>query len=115
MIVLPGGMPGAKNLSENEIVLDAINDFADKDKFIAAICASPALVLTKTNVIEGKKVTCYPGMEENFKNSDYQNKKVVVDGKIITSQGPATSIDFALALIEALGGDAKSVSDGILY
>ena len=115
LIVLPGGMPGAKNLSENEIVLDAINDFADKDKFIAAICASPALVLTKTNVIEGKKVTCYPGMEENFKNSDYQNKKVVVDGKIITSQGPATSIDFALALIEALGGDAKSVSDGILY
>ena len=115
MIVLPGGMPGAKNLSENEIVLDAINDFADKDKFIAAICASPALVLTKTNVIEGKKVTCYPGMEENFKNSDYQNKKVVVDGKIITSQGPATSIDFALALIEALGGDAKSVSEGILF
>ena len=102
MIVLPGGMPGAKNLSENEIVLDAINDFADKDKFIAAICASPALVLTKTNVIEGKKVTCYPGME-------------VVDGKIITSQGPATSIDFALALIEALGGDAKSLSEGILY
>ena len=54
-------------------------------------------------------------MEENFKNSDYHNKKVVVDGKIITSQGPATSIDFALALIEALGGDAKSVSDGILF
>ena len=76
MIVLPGGMPGAKNLSENEIVLDAINDFADKDKFIAAICASPALVLTKTNVIEGKKVTCYPGMEENFKNSNYQNKMI---------------------------------------
>ena len=54
-------------------------------------------------------------MEENFKCSDYQDKKVVVDGKVITSQGPATSIDFALALIEALGGDAKSVSEGILY
>ena len=88
MIVLPGGM---------------------------AICASPALVLTKTKVIDGKNVTCYPGMECNFNNSNYQNKKVVIDGKVITSQGPATSIDFALALIDALGWDSKSVSEGILY
>lgn len=115
MIVLPGGMPGAKNLSENRTVLDAINDFKVKGKFIAAICASPALVLTKTKVIDGKNVTCYPGMECNFNNSNYQNKKVVIDGKVITSQGPATSIDFALALIDALGGDSKSVSEGILY
>ena len=115
MIVLPGGMPGAKNLSENKILLDTINDFAVKDKFIAAICASPALVLTKTKAIDGKNVTCYPGMENNFKNSNYQNKKVVINGKVITSQGPATSIDFALTLIDALGGDSKSVSQGILY
>ena len=54
-------------------------------------------------------------MEGNFKNSNYQNKKVVIDGKVITSQGPATSIDFALALIDALGWDSKSVSEGILY
>ena len=115
MIVLPGGMPGAKNLSENKLVLNAINDFAKKGKFVAAICAAPALVLTKTKVIDGKNVTCYPGMEENFKNSNYQNEKVIVDGKVITSQGPATSIDFALTLIDALGGDSRSVSEGILY
>lgn len=115
MIVLPGGMPGAKNLSENETVLNAINNFDKKDKFVAAICASPALVLTKTKVIDGKNVTCYPGMGENFKNSNYQNKKVVIDGDVITSQGPATSIDFALALIDLLGGNSKSVSEGILY
>ena len=115
MIVLPGGMPGAKNLSENKLVLNVINDFAKKGKFVAAICAAPALVLTKTKVIDGKNVTCYPGMEENFKNSNYQNEKVIVDGKVITSQGPATSIDFALTLIDALGGDSRSVSEGILY
>ena len=72
-------------------------------------------MLTKTKVIDGKNVTCYPGMECNFNNSNYQNKKVVIDGKVITSQGPATSIDFALALIDALGWDSKSVSEGILY
>ena len=115
MIVLPGGMPGAKNLSENKIVLNTINDFAKKGKFVAAICAAPALVLTKTNVIDDKNVTSYPGMEGNFKNSNYQNKKVVVDGKVITSQGPATSINFALTLIDVLGEDSKSVSEGILY
>ena len=115
MIVLPGGMNGAINLSENQIVLNTIEEFNNENKFVAAICASPAVVLTKTSVIDGKNVTCYPGMENNFKNSNYFDKKVVVDGNIITSEGPATSIDFSLALIDILGGDSKNVSRGILY
>ena len=125
MIVLPGGMNGAVNLSENQIVLNTIEEFNNENKFVAAICASPAVVLTKTSVIDGKltktsvidgkNVTCYPGMENNFKNSNYFDKKVVIDGNVITSEGPATSIDFSLALIDILGGDSKTVSSGILY
>ena len=83
-----------ENSFEEIEAITPYDNFAKKCKFIASICATPALVLTKTNVIDDKNVTCYPWMEENFKNSNYQNEKVIVDGKVITSQGPAISIDF---------------------
>ncbi|MCO7122078.1 DJ-1/PfpI family protein [Ihubacter massiliensis] len=116
MIVLPGGMPGAEHLGNHEGLTSHIRCFAKNDKYIAAICAAP-MVFGALGVLDGKKSTIYPGMEDKLGGADYQNEKVVVDGKIVTSMGPATAMPFALKLIELLKGKAASdeVAAGLLW
>lgn len=102
-IVFPGGMLGAKNLADSENVKQWIQKMNARKKIIAAICASPAIVLAPLGVLEGKKATCYPGMEGGFsKKTTYLQEDVVVDENIITSRGPATALKFSLALVEKL-------------
>ena len=72
-------------------------------KYLAAICAAPT-VFEKYGFLEGRKATSYPAMEEELKSADYQTDKVVVDGKIITSRGMGTAIDFAAKLVEIIKG-----------
>lgn len=107
MLVLPGGMPGAKNLGEHQGLTNHIRCFAENEKYIAAICAAP-MVFGAQGALDGKKATIYPGMESHLTGAKYQNEKVVVDGKIITSMGPATAMPFALKLVELLKGKAAS-------
>ncbi len=97
-IILPGG-PGHVHLAKSEKVLNAIADFDSRGKLVAAICAAP-LVLTKAGIMADKKATIYPGMEREIPRP--RADKVVVDGNVITSQGPGTAIDFALKIVEKL-------------
>lgn len=107
--VLPGGMPGAKNLSESEKVISLIKKMNKNNKVVAAICASPAIVLKTSGILNGKTATCYPEMEEKFgPEIKYKEDKVVVDNNIITSQGPATALAFALKISEKLLGKELS-------
>jgi 4-methyl-5(b-hydroxyethyl)-thiazole monophosphate biosynthesis len=117
MIVLPGGMPGAKNLSEQEQLVEKLHVFANQGRPIAAICAAPGYVLGLHGILKGRKATCYPGYEEFFENATFIDENVVVDGNIITSKGPATAIDFALAIIGALKGSEveAQIAKDILY
>ena len=115
MIILPGGMPGAQHLADNAKVQEIIKDFYRSNKYIAAICAAPALALGKSGIIEGKNVTCYPGMEDNIPNSNYIDEVVVQDGNIITSQGPSTALPFAFKLLKVLKGDSHSLEYGMLW
>ncbi len=104
-LVLPGGMPGVRNLSASKEVNELILKASSKGKVIAAICAAPSYVLAPTGVLKGKRAACYPGTEDLLKGkAKYSNKKVVVDGNLITSQGPGTAFDFALTLIDKLRG-----------
>lgn len=118
MIVLPGGLPGADNLRDCEDVIEWVEEFAnDSKKYVAAICAAPQ-VLAKADVIKGKKVTSYPaeGYRRILKDAEYvDNEIVVVDGNIITSRGPATTMPFAYKLVELLGGNAETLKEGMLY
>jgi 4-methyl-5(b-hydroxyethyl)-thiazole monophosphate biosynthesis len=111
MIVLPGGSVGAENLSAHEGLTEKLFSFANRGKFIAAICASPAFILGRHGILKGRKATCYPGLEGEMEGAVPSEGSVVRDGKIITSRGPATAIDFALAIIDELRGAA--VRDGI--
>ena len=117
VVLLPGG-PGHKSFSESEKVGSILKEQEKNDRLIAAICAAP-VVLKAHNVCLGKKVTCYPSVKDQMIEGGvytYVDNKVVVDGKLITSQGPGTAYDFALAVIEQLlGKDAVTpVSKALL-
>lgn len=105
MVVLPGGQPGADNLDNDARVRDLLKTMANSGKFTAAICAAPK-VLASAGLLAGKQATSYPGTLQKMGIKEY-DRAVVTDGKVITSKGPGTAMDFALELIEALVGKGK--------
>ncbi|EGG21784.1 DJ-1/ThiJ/PfpI family protein [Cavenderia fasciculata] len=108
-IILPGGMPGATHLSNCQILIDLLKKQKESGKLYGAICAAPAVVLAKHGLLDGKQsFTCYPNpTHSDLLGAGYQNKSVVVDGNLITSQGPGTTFDFALTIIHQLLGQEK--------
>lgn len=108
MIVLPGGLPGADHLNNDQRIQTIVKRLATNNKYTAAICAAPR-VLATAGLLDGKQVTSFPGALDNFpvNNMTYEEKAVVVDGKVITSRGPGTAMDFSLTLIELLAGKEK--------
>jgi len=104
-LILPGGMPGAENLANSSEVVARVRLMNQQKKIIAAICAAPALVLTKAGVLEGKNATCFPGMENLFpKTTTFVASPVVQDGNIITSRGAGTAFSFGVTIVGALLG-----------
>ena len=110
MIVLPGGMPGTTNLANHDGLASNLKAFASEEKWIAAICAAPS-VLGKLSLLIGKQATSYPGFKEQMTGVQYSEERVVKDGRIITSRGPGTSMDFALKLVEEL--KSSQVADAV--
>ncbi len=108
MVVLPGGQPGADNLNNDTRIRELLKKMANSGKFTAAICAAPA-VLARAGILDGKRATGFPGTLEKLvsPNITIENNPVVRDGKVITSRGPGTAMDFALELIEILSGKEK--------
>jgi len=116
--VLPGGMPGAENLAASEKVKKILLDTNSRGKIIAAICAAPTIVLTPLGLLDDKSATCYPGMESSFSDTtNYKKDDVVIDENIITSQGPATALKFAIAIVDAFCGQAvaQKVANATLF
>ena len=106
MVVLPGGMPGAAHLKSDPRILRLLKDMAAAGKYTAAICAAP-MVLAEAGVLEGRQATSYPGFLDGLPGVTVSAAAVVRDGKVLTSRGPGTAMDFALALIETLAGADK--------
>lgn len=106
MIVLPGGQPGTNNLKADERIIALLRKMAQQGKHVAAICAAPS-VLAIAGLLEGKKATSFPAALGGFANIDLQASAVVEDGNLITSRGPGTAMDFALALAERLVGKTR--------
>ena len=111
LIFLPGGMPGASNLFDDKDVCKAVVDQHMAGKKVAAICASPAVVLAPLGVLEGKKATCYPGFEQALEDAKYTGDLVTVDGNVTTGEGPAAAFPFAYELLAQLVD--KKTSDQI--
>ena len=115
MVILPGGMPGSKNLDASRTVDAALRVAARKDAYIAAICAAP-FVLGKRGLLADKEAICYPGFEKELMGAKISEKKVVRDGKIITAAGMGVALEFGLALVAALKGEdaAESIRRAVL-
>lgn len=116
MLVLPGGMPGTKNLLEHSGLDQLLKEFHEKGKPLAAICAAPRVLGTK-GLLAGKRATCYPGNEDALIGAEVQGTAVVVDGNITTSKGMGTAIDFSLSLIKGIKGEeeAAKIAQTIQY
>ncbi|WP_430462768.1 DJ-1 family glyoxalase III [Thalassolituus sp. LLYu03] len=117
-VIAPGGMPGAEHLAASVLFQTLLKQQAEEGRLVAAICASPAVVLAKLDLLDGKTATCYPGFEDALLESAaaLKTEAVVRDGNLITSRGPATALAFALAIAEALCGaeTAARVGRGML-
>lgn len=107
IVVLPGGNGGVENLLADARVLQLLREHNAAGKQLAAVCAAP-LVLQKAGVIDGKKMTCYPSVAPQITKAKHVDESVVVDGNVITSQGPGTTVQFALAIIARVDGKAKA-------
>ena len=103
MVVLPGGLPGADHLDNDPRIRELLRKMADSERFTAAICAAPK-VLAATGLLHGRQATGFPGVLEamGLEDTTLSTRPVVQDGKVITSRGPGTAMDFALHLIEVL-------------
>ena len=108
LIVLPGGLPGADHLRDNEQLQTLLKKQAHNNKYIAAICAAPK-ALAKAGILDGKIATSFPGVLDALNNDNItiSNKAIEIDGKVVTSRGPGTAMDFTLTLIELLEGKEK--------
>jgi protein deglycase len=116
LVVLPGGQPGTNNLKSDPRVRDMVTQHFKKEKWIAAICAAP-IVLHNLGLLRGKKATSHPSVREIMTDLHYSEEKVVVDGRIVTSRGAGTAMEFSLKLAELLCGEKKSqeISRSILF
>ena len=109
MVILPGGMPGANHLDDDPRIGELLKKMASRDKYVAAVCAAPK-VLANAGLLGGRLATSFPGFLDKMEVPDmtFSEDAVVQDGRVITSRGPGTVMDFALVLIEnLLGRDAR--------
>ena len=116
-LVLPGGIPGAPNLMAHDGLRDALVAQDERGAGIAAICASPAVVLGPLGLLQGRHAVCYPGMENAVEGVKWGDSLAAVDGHVVTGRGPAAATAFALAIVgQTMGADkAAQVAAGFLY
>lgn len=100
MIVLPGGMPGTKNLDASDKVHEFIDLCAENNIFIGAICAAPS-VIGQMGLLNGRNAVCYPGFEDRLKGAHILDVPAVKDGNIITARGAGAALEFSYELISA--------------
>lgn len=106
-VIIPGGLPGATNLRNDDRVIKLVREFNEKGKLVAAICAGP-IVLQRAGIINDKNITSYPGFDKELKGGKYKEDIVVQDGNIITARGPAAAVYFAIKISEHLQGGEKA-------
>lgn len=116
MIVLPGGMPGTKNLEACEPLMEQLDAFYEKNKCISAICAAPS-IFGHRGFLKGRNATSYPGFESHLEGAEVSQNSVEISGHVTTSRGLGTAIDFGLAIVERYKGkeEAERIAEAIVY
>ena len=114
-VVLPGGMDGTLHMMEDERLIEALRGMHAKGKLTAAICAAP-MVLAKAGIVSGVPITAHPSVLDRLGDAEVRPRpRVVCSGSVMTSQGPGTAMEFALALVEELcGADERAELQGAM-
>ena len=99
-VILPGGMPGTKNLDASAVVHKALDSALENNALICAICAAP-MILGKRGILRGKKATCFPGFEEYLEGAEIGGR-AVRDGQVITGVGMGAALEFGIEIVAAL-------------
>ncbi len=107
LVALPGGIPGAENLRNSNVLAEILKKQNREDRLYGAVCAAPAVVLEHHGLLDGKKATCHPLFMEKLSDGDQAGMSVVHDGNCVTSRGAGTSIQFALEMLGILLGKEK--------
>ena len=113
-VILPGGMPGTKNLDASPVVHKALDDALENNSLICAICAAP-MILGKRGILRGKKATCFPGFEEYLEGATVGGR-AVRDGQVITGIGMGAALEFGIEIVAALKGreEAEKLAAAVL-
>lgn len=116
MLVLPGGMPGTKNLEACDELMTHVDKMSQNNRNVSAICAAPT-ILGHRGILNGRRACCYPGLEGQLSGASVCADTVSTDGNIITSRGLGTAIDFALAIITKLVSKEKAdeIAKSVVY
>ena len=117
LLLLPGGMPGTKNLDAHAGLCELLQDSAEQGIKMAAICAAPS-VFGNLGLLNGEKATCYPGFEEYLIGAEVSTENVVVSSnQFITSRGAGTAMEFGLKIVEVMKGAkiAEELAAAIIY
>lgn len=107
MIVLPGGMPGTKNLEACTLLMEQVEDFYKKGKYVAAICAAPS-ILGHKGILKGRNACSFPEFESHLEGAVVSKNSVEISDKVITSRGMGCAIDFGLAIVAEFKGQEKA-------
>ena len=100
-VVLPGGMPGTKNLEASSAVQSVIDYAAENGKLVAAICAAPS-ILGHKGLLKGREAIAFPGFESDLEGAKISKDHVVRDGNFITAKGAGVAVDFGLEIVAYL-------------
>ena len=113
-VILPGGMPGTKNLDASPVVHKALDDALENNSLICAICAAP-MILGKRGILRGKKATCFPGFEDYLEGATVGGR-AVRDGQVITGIGMGAALEFGIEIVAALKGrgEAEKLAAAVL-
>ena len=109
-IVLPGGLKGAEYFRDSPLLIEAVRQFHQSGRIVAAMCATPGTVLIPHNLFPVGNMTGFPGLKDTIPEGQWKNRRVVWDRRVnlLTSQAPGTTMDFALKLVDLLVGKEKA-------
>ena len=114
IVILPGGMPGAKLLKDHQAVQEFVKLHCDAGKIVAANCAAP-IAIENSGALKNRTYTCYPGFEKQIADGTYTGDFVHQDGRVITGSGPAAAFEFSYIIVEALGIDSAPLREAMGY
>lgn len=116
VLVLPGGMPGTKNLEAFAPLMEQVDAFVKAGRLVTAICAAPS-ILGHRGHLKGKKACSFPSFEEHLEGAEVMKEPAVIDGSIITGRGMGAAVPFGLAILEKLQGKeaAQAMAEKIVF